>query len=337
MKAITNWDQLKEKLQEAESKQSVSDDLFRESLLSWYLLPTLFGEVPQDPESDEYKAYQLALYQALTDKAYDVSHEETSFDFERELQWPYPYSTKSAATVGDHLIGYGWLIKMMNLAERARILEIGSGYGALTSHLARMGYQVTCLDISASLLKYVQARTADYPTPVTTICGDMATVSFEQTYDAVIFNASLHHSIQFRTVLQRIQQALEPGGVLVFVAEPVVAPTSKVVPYPWGVRLDGMSIWAIRQWGWMELGFQEPYFVKMLNEEGWRLKRHNLGIAGSSDVWLAQRGRGNSLSGSRVSEYDLDLESEVIHLRRLVAAYENGRFIRLMKWLQKWR
>lgn len=37
------------------------------------------------------------------------------------------YSTRSASLVGDYLMTYGNLIKTMDLAKDARILEIGSG------------------------------------------------------------------------------------------------------------------------------------------------------------------------------------------------------------------
>ena len=176
MKALTSFSQLESKLDEAEQKRSISDDEFRQSLSTWYLSPEVFDETPKDSLSSEFKDYQLRIYQCLADKEYSATNEETAFDFDRELQCPYPYGTESAQTVGMHLMGCGWLIRAMDLPARSRILEIGSGYGALTVHLAGMGYHVTCLDISSSLLTFTKARTAHLPQQVDTICGDMATV-----------------------------------------------------------------------------------------------------------------------------------------------------------------
>ena len=337
MKAITSFEHLTAKLNEAEEKQAISDDAFRRSLTAWYFSPPLIDECPADPFSAAYKAFQLQFYERLTHEAYSVSKEETDFNFEQEIMWPYPYGTRSADTVGTHLLGYGWLIKKMNLPPESRILEIGSGYGALTFHLARMGYQVTCLDISASLLDFVQARTAHLPQPIETLCGDMATVEIPGIYDAVIFNASLHHSLEHRTVLQRLATILSPKGIVAFTSEPVVPDHSILVPYPWGIRLGGLGIWSISKWGWLELGFQESYFIRLLKETGLSATRYNLGISGQTDVWIASRsGSMDASSGSSTAlEYDVDLETEVIRLRKLVEGYENGRFISAMNWLKR--
>jgi len=337
MKALTSFSQLESKLNEAEQKRSISDDEFRQSLSAWYLSPEVFDETPKDPLSSEYKDYQLRIYECLALKEYDAANEETVFDFDRELRCPYPYSTESAQTVGMHLIGYGWLIKAMDLPARSRILEIGSGYGALTVHLASMGYHVTCLDISSSLLNFTKARTAHLPQQVETICGDMATAEIEGTFDAVIFNASLHHSPEHRAVLRRVNTMLTSNGIVAFAAEPVVPDHSEIVPYPWGVRLDGLSVWSITKWGWLELGFQESYFVHLLQDTGWKLTRHILGLTGQTDVWTASKARREDTfaTGESTSyEYSVDLETEVIRLRKLVEGYEKGRFIRFSKWLK---
>jgi SAM-dependent methyltransferase len=341
MDVINNFQQLEARLEEAQRAAAVSSDAFRKSLTSWCLSPSLIGEVPKDPFSPEYTAFQLEFYKRLANQPYDVTNEETTFDFDHVLQWPYPYGTKSARTVGTHLLGYGWLIRTMNLPSESRILEIGSGFGALTVHLAAMGYQVTCLDISQSLLDLVKARTAHLPKPIHTICGDMATTDLGGPYDAVIFNASLHHSLQHRAVIRRLDAILDPAGIIAFTAEPVVPDDSQLVPYPWGIRLGGLGIWAICMEGWLELGFQESYFTQMLRQAGWRLKRANLGISGETDVWLAQKtpsvsaaAPSASPASSLVQPYELDPETELLRLTKLLDAYEQGRFIRFMKWLK---
>ncbi len=338
MEALTSFSQLQSRLIEAEHKQLVSDDEFRQSLAGWYLSPTIFGEIPDDPFGPTYRAFQLRIYESLAQKPYDVANEDTAFDFDHEIQWPYPYGTRSAETVGTHLMGYGWLIKVMDLPAGSRILEIGSGFGALTVHLASMGYRVTCLDISSRLLRYVRARTTQLPQQVEILCGDMATVEINHTFDAVVFNASLHHSLEHRAVITRLDELLAPDGIAAFAAEPVVSDQSTAVPYPWGVRLDGRSVWSISRWGWMELGFQESYFVQLLEDAGWHLTRYSLGVSGTTDVWTGNRtGRGELPSSGKpqVYAYGSDLAAELTRLKTLVEGYEAGRFIRLMKWLRR--
>ncbi|MCA9873241.1 MAG: class I SAM-dependent methyltransferase [Anaerolineales bacterium] len=341
MEILTSLDQLPPKLAEAEQKQALSDDAFRQAVSSWCLSTAVWGEVPPDPYSEAYKAFQLNIYEHLTGRPYQVSNEDTTFDFAHELQWPYPYGTQSARTVGTSLMGYGWLIKKMNLPAGSRILEIGSGYGSLTIHLAGMGYHVTCLDINPAFLDFIHARTGSLPRPPQTVCGDMATVELDETFDAVIFNASLHHSLEHRAVIRRLDDWVVPHGLVAFTAEPVLGNHAVQLPYPWGIRLDGLSLWSICKWGWLELGFQEAYFVQMLQDAGWQLKRSSLGLAGQTDVWLAARERVDDWYAADIfaaygdgEAYGMDLEAEVLRLRQLVAGYENGRFIRLTKWLK---
>ena len=319
MERLNTFDQMHAKMSHAAKMRAVSDDAFRQSLTSWYLSPKLFGPFPSDPFSPEFKAYQLDVYQRLAEQTYEVTNEETEFDFEQELKRPYPYGTLSANTVGSSLMGYGWVIKTMDLPAGARILEIGSGYGALTEHLAQTGYDVTCLDISASLLKFVQARNQD---PVKTICGDMATVEINGRFEAIIFNASLHHTLEHKAVIGRLESLLEPGGKVVFTAEPVVPKRSKFVPYPWGVRLDGLSVWTINKWGWMELGFQQSYFIRLLSDAGWHLNRYNIGVASSTDVWIGTRDKQRTsrlMVNSKLWGYGLDLDNLLVNLTRKVA------------------
>ena len=338
IQTITNLAQLKSKFQEAEQMREISDDAFRKATASWCLSPTIFGEIPADPFSAEFRTFQLGIYEQLAGEEYSTTNEETVFDFEHELLWPYPYGTKSAKTVGLNLMGYGWIIRKMDLPPESRILEIGSGYGTLTVHLASMGYQVTCLDINESFLSFIKTRTSRFPQQVKTICGDMATVKIDGTFDAIIFNASLHHSLEHRSVIKRLNSVLSSDGIIAFISEPVVTESSKYVPYPWGIRLDGLSVWSIYKWGWLELGFQESYFIDFLNDAGWNLKRHNLGLSGLTDVWIASKSnQTNSTSVSAPHHYDTDAETEVIRLREIVAGYEQGRFIRFTRWIKGYR
>jgi len=45
-----------------------------------------------------------------------------------------------------------------------------------------------------------------------------------------------------------------------------------MLPYPWGLRLDGEAIRAIAEFGWMELGYSEDYFVELLARCGYSVE-----------------------------------------------------------------
>ena len=331
MRTLSNFDQLDAALNQAQVLQHQSDDAFRKHLTSFYMNLDAGRAMPTDPYSEAYRQMQLELYARIAQKPYALANEETEFDIENALRWPFPYASRSAQLVGDYLVSYGLFIKMMNLPANAKILEMGSGYGPLTTHLAAMGYQMTCLDVSPRLLEFVQRRTAHLPTPVNTICGDMTTAPIDETFDAVVFYESFHHCLDHLRLLERLPALLKPGGLVAFAAEPIVPDDSPLVPYPWGLRMDGLSLWSIRRWGWMELGFRESYFKTMLLRAGWRVQRHRLGQSGLTDVWLAAR------SDAPMFEEILDhpAEREFNRLRQLVAGYERGKFIRFSKWLSQ--
>jgi hypothetical protein len=85
-------------------------------------------------------------------------------------------------------------------------------------------------------------------------------------------------------MLRRLHDLLVRDGIVVFAGEPV-----HEMPYPWGPRLDGLSLWSTRTYGWLELGFQPPYFQGALARCDWnvtfyRLKR----IGGKADIYIAR-------------------------------------------------
>jgi 2-polyprenyl-3-methyl-5-hydroxy-6-metoxy-1,4-benzoquinol methylase len=334
MRILSTIAQLDQELKQAHALSQRSDAEFRQHLGQFYVrLDT--AQTPANPFSEAYRQFQLGIYEQIAQKPYALVNEESNFDFEEMLRWPFPYTGRSAQVTGEYLISYGFFIKMMNLPTGAKILEMGSGFGPLTLHLASLGYQVTCLDISQTLLNYVQRRTAQLPTPVRTICGDMTTAAIDDTFDAVVFYESFHHCLEHQRLLARLPALLKPNGLLAFAAEPIVGDDNPIVPYPWGLRSDGLSLWCIRRYGWLELGFRESYFKSLLAQAGWRVRRHRLGQSGLNDVWLAQRNNEPANMPAYEAASEPNNEEELARLRQLVAGYERGKFIRFTKWLHK--
>ena len=81
-----------------------------------------------------------------------------------------------------------------------------------------------------------------------------------EQFDAVLFFGSFHHCADHLRLLEGLQRVVAPEGRLFFGAEPIL----NDFPMPWGIRLDGNSLWALRKNGWLELGFQEEYFAAAL-------------------------------------------------------------------------
>lgn len=294
---VKSMTELDRRLDAAAVAASRSDDEFRAALSSFALDPlSVVDKFPRDPGSTEYARAQMDLYELIARRPYETINEKTPFDREHMLKWPFPYSTRSSTVVGDYLMTYGNLIKKMKLPDRARVLEIGSGYGPLTWQLASMGHDVTCVDMDEALLSYVHARTRNLPGRVDTLVADMNTLSIADSFDAIIFFESFHHSADHVGLLKRLPRLLEPKGILVLAGEPIVDKHSVAVPYPWGLRMDGLSLWCIRQHGWFETGFEDEYLKSLMEKLGWSVYHQSSGDIATMGVWIAKRRVEDTLS-----------------------------------------
>ncbi len=269
IRVITTIEQLDSILEELDEAAAVSDDALR------LVFPTFKMEVASeasaDPYSLEYRKAQFGLYEKLAGKPYQVTNEVSEFDVESAVSKPFPFYTRSAITVGNHLIAIGNLIKVMALPPGARILEFGPGWGNTTLWLAQMGYRVTAVDIERRFVDLIRERAKQASLDIETIQGDFQLIhSLQQKWDAVLFFECFHHCADHQELIRGLKRVLEPTGKIVFGAEPI----TDDFPIPWGLRLDGESLWAIRKFGWCELGFQETYFRDLLARNGWNVSKY---------------------------------------------------------------
>lgn len=107
----------------------------------------------------------------------------------------------------------------LGLPDRpCRILDIGSGTGALALKLARAGHTVTALEPAAGMMAVARARDADRL--VDWIDGNALDFSFDTQFDLVIMTGHVFQVFlddqETRTVLGNIHRHLAEGGRLAF-------------------------------------------------------------------------------------------------------------------------
>jgi SAM-dependent methyltransferase len=240
---------------------------------------------PRVPASEAYRVHVVALDVRLTGPPYTPANAGAVVDLAEGVRSPFPYRTRTPELVGDQLILLGFLMKAIPMPPPARILEFGPGWGNTTEALVKTGYDVTAVEIDPAFVDLIAQRFALNADRLTLHTADMLDFRSTNRFDVVLFFESFHHCQDHRRLLRQLHDLLADGGVILFVAEPIVD-----LAYPWGLRLDGQSLWAMRQLGWLELGFDRAYFMRALRDTGWAGERlHSRAISAITDVVVARR------------------------------------------------
>jgi SAM-dependent methyltransferase len=104
------------------------------------------------------------------------------------------------------------------------ILELGCGTGNHALLLAKAGYRVHGVDLSAEMLKCAQERCdrvePELAAKLQFSCGDLRQVRLDLKFDAIV---SLFHVISYQTTnadllaaLETVKTHLKPGGIFIF-------------------------------------------------------------------------------------------------------------------------
>lgn len=243
-------------------------------------------EASDDPFSSDYAAQQMQLYSRIAGKSYALKNESCQFDVDSFVERPFPYSTGNTETIGNQLLSIGSLIRVMKVPEGGRILEFGPGWGNTSLALAQAGFAVTAVDVEERYCRLLRARAERLGVEIDLVNSDfMWAETVEEPYDAVVFFECFHHCADHLRLLRALQKAVKPEGRIYFGGEPI----DKNFPVPWGVRLGGEALWAIRKYGWLELGFTEEYFQHALLATGWQGTKHESIVHAAANVWEARR------------------------------------------------
>lgn len=107
---------------------------------------------------------------------------------------------------------------IIGLTRLGRVLDLGSGDGAVARFLAPRAAHITCLDISPTVVAKGRARSEAFDN-IAFVEGDMHALPFEAgTFEHVLIMASLAFTEDPALVLREAARVLAPGGNLVAVA-----------------------------------------------------------------------------------------------------------------------
>ena len=237
-----------------------------------------------EPGSEEcFEAQMRLIYEPIAGHKHQISMEGLEIpSLERCRPFPFGLAPRDA---GYWTMAYGFLLNTLNLPRGARVLEIGFGPGGLTELLVRAGLSLTALDVQESNCIQFTQRMVRMAEAAEVICCDAKDVSYHNEFDAIIFYEAFHHMPAPRSLLKKLKPFLKKGGIFVFGAEPI-QPPGPLIPYPWGFRMNGGSLGAIRDVGWVEFGFQSDFFVYLLADLGFDVSRQFLSGYNHCDVWV---------------------------------------------------
>ena len=123
------------------------------------------------------------------------------------------------------------------------VLELACGSGRLTIPIARLGLDVTGVDLSTAMLEAARAKAAAAGVRVEFIGGDMRSFDLPQRYAAILIAGnSLVHLLSVEELtqcLRSVRRHLAPGGRLIFdISNPDLAllerdPTKRYPVFSW--------------------------------------------------------------------------------------------------------
>ncbi|MDI6782885.1 MAG: class I SAM-dependent methyltransferase [bacterium] len=100
------------------------------------------------------------------------------------------------------------------------VLDLACGTGTAAILLAKSGYQVTGIDISAPMIRIAKQKAKSAKLPVRFYCRDMRTINFRQRYDlATCFFDAMNHLYTYRDfaqVCRNVSRVLKPNGIFIF-------------------------------------------------------------------------------------------------------------------------
>ena len=240
--------------------------------------PTAVVDQGLDPYSDEYFAQMCALYRELSGRDINADENEMSdFPFEKHREAANPYAAKDPSNFAFHFLRLGEAIQRAKLPENPAILDMGAGWGLSSEFLATLGARVTAMDINPQFVDLINRRAQRHGMPVSAVRGRFDDFTPADRYDAVLFYECLHHAMRPWDLVARARDWLNDGGKIIFAGEPVNAMWWR----HWGLRLDPLSVYCIRKFGWFESGWSEPFIVSCMRRAGMFVDFH---VSATKDV-----------------------------------------------------
>ncbi len=264
----------------------------------YQMMPSVVLDFPQargiavlDPFSAAYRDQAMAFYLALRGRAeqsYVVARDEAASAGLPARLWTdlTPWVSRDLNLVAEHSLAWGHIFRHVNLPVGGSLLEYGPGSGQILLILARMGFRACGVDIDPVALESIRAQAAHLDLAVETERAEFGGGFAGERFDCILFYEAFHHAFDFDALLLGLHDRIKPGGRIVLCGEPITRAPYGAIPYPWGPRLDALSVFCIRRFGWMELGFTHDFLIELARATGWRARLHRFPRCHRASVYV---------------------------------------------------
>jgi 2-polyprenyl-3-methyl-5-hydroxy-6-metoxy-1,4-benzoquinol methylase len=178
-----------------------------------------------------------------------------------------------------HFYDFANMCVALALRADAKILDVGCGPGWVTEYFARLGYEMTGIDISEGLIQVARERAeglayqVDQETPLRCrfISHDIEAAPLSEKFDAIICYDALHHFADEKSVFRNLAAMLEIGGVL-FIVEGHKPPSGS----PTEIELRGF----MEKYNTLESPFSSDYLRALIDWSGFTIVSDYVSVNG---------------------------------------------------------
>lgn len=218
-----------------------------------------------DPFSEDYVAEQVKLYEELAGHSYDIQRDErTAFDVELHITASNPYNHPDPGVLALHLQRLSRALRYARPRRGESLLDMGCGWGLSSELAAYLGLSVTAVDINPSFVRLVNERAKRGSRSISATTSTFEEFKPGEPTDIILFYECLHHAVRPWLVVEQMTAVLRNGGRVVLAGEPINDYWWK----NWGMRLDPISVYCIRKFGWFESGWSLGFIRQVLHRSG---------------------------------------------------------------------
>ncbi len=163
----------------------------------------------------------LLFGQVKSDKKWIASHYDTDAEFfqlfldNRHRAYSQAVYSNDNETLEDaETRKLNFALEAVNAKPGDRVLDIGSGWGAVLEHAGKKGIHVTSLTISQSSKQFVQNIIDQQNLPCKVLLEHFFEHSPAEKYDAIINCGVTEHLPDYAASLKHYEKLLKPGGYL---------------------------------------------------------------------------------------------------------------------------